>query len=129
MSILRIKSVPLALLFFGLMLTMSSAIGQSDGRYSSNDVAAPLEPLSADIDETRLFTELLSHNERRNAALAGFTEQRTYQVTDMSGRARAEESGLMEYRAPDRKTFATTSESGSAVVRRLALNPLIASSG
>jgi hypothetical protein len=33
----------------------------------------------------------------------------------------------MEYRAPDRKTFATTSESGSGLVRRLALNPLIAS--
>ncbi len=33
----------------------------------------------------------------------------------------------MEYRAPDKKSFATTLESGSALVRRLALNPLIAS--
>ena len=33
----------------------------------------------------------------------------------------------MEFRAPDKKTFATTSESGSVLVRRLALNPLIAS--
>ena len=33
----------------------------------------------------------------------------------------------MEYRAPDKKTFVTTSESGSGLVRRLALNPLIAS--
>jgi hypothetical protein len=127
MSILRIKAFPLALLFFGLVLTMSSARGQSDRRQSGDDVAAPIEPLSADIDETRLFTELLSHNELRNAALAGYTEQRTYQVTDVSGRVRAQESGLMEYRAPDTKTFATTLESGSALVRRLALNPLIAS--
>jgi hypothetical protein len=45
----------------------------------------------------------------------------------MSGKVHAEKSGQMEYRAPDKKTFATTSESGSALVRHLALNPLIAS--
>jgi hypothetical protein len=45
----------------------------------------------------------------------------------MSGRVRAQESGQMEYRAPDKKSFATTLESGSALVRHLALNPLIAS--
>jgi hypothetical protein len=127
MSILRIKTIPLAILFFVLVLTRSSAKAQFGGRQAGDDVAAPIEPLSADIDETRLFTELLSHNELRNSALAGYTEQRTYQVTDMSGRVRAEESGQMEYRAPDRKTFAAKSESGSVVVRRLALNPLIAS--
>jgi hypothetical protein len=127
MSILRIKAFPLALLFFGLVLTMSSARGQSDGRQSGADVAAPIEPLPPDIDESRLFSELLTHNQLRNTALAGYTEQRTYQVTDMSGRVRAQESGQMEYRAPDKKSFATTSESGSALVRRLALNPLIAS--
>src|SRR5271169_238363 len=33
----------------------------------------------------------------------------------------------MEYLAPDKKTFTVTSESGSGVVRHLALNPLIAS--
>jgi hypothetical protein len=48
-------------------------------------------------------------------------------VTDMTGKVRAQESGQMEYRAPDRKTFVTTTESGSGLVRRLALNPLIAS--
>ncbi len=127
MSILRIKAFRLALLFFGLVLTMGGARGQSDGRQSGDDVAAPIEPLSADIGETRLFTELLRHNELRNSALAGYTEQRTYQVTDMSGRVRAQESGQMEYRAPDKKSFATTLESGSALMRRLALNPLIAS--
>ncbi len=68
MSILRIKAFPLALVFFGLVLTISSARAQFGGRQNGDDVAAPIEPLSADIDETRLFTELLSHNELRNAA-------------------------------------------------------------
>jgi len=39
----------------------------------------------------------------------------------------AEEVGRMEFRAPDEKNFVTTSESGSSVIRRLALKPLIAS--
>jgi hypothetical protein len=127
MSVLKRKAFSMGVVFFGLMLTLANAKAQSDGRDGSDTVAAPVEPLSADIDETRLFTQLLTHNALRNAALAGYTEKRTYEVTDATGRVRARESGQMEYEAPDKKTFATTSESGSAVVRRLALNPLIAS--
>jgi len=33
----------------------------------------------------------------------------------------------MEFRAPDKKTFVVTSENGSGLIRRLALNPLISS--
>jgi hypothetical protein len=88
---------------------------------------APVEPPRPDINETRIFIELLAHNEQRNTALLAYTEQRTYEVTDTTGKVRAQESGQMEYRAPDKKTFVTTSESGSGLVRRLALNPLIAS--
>ncbi len=43
----------------------------------------------------------------------------------MTGKVRAEESGQMEYRAPDKKAFVTTSESGSLLVRRMAFKPLI----
>jgi hypothetical protein len=46
---------------------------------------------------------------------------------DATGKVSAKESGQMEYRAPDKLTFVTTSEAGSGLVRRLALNPLIAS--
>jgi hypothetical protein len=127
MLIPKIKAFPLVFVLFSLMLNLSGARAQSDRERSGADVSAPIEPLSPDIDENRLFSELLTHNELRNAALAGYTEQRTYQVTDLTGRVRAQEIGQMEYRAPDKKTFATTSESGSVLVRRLALNPLIAS--
>src|SRR5258708_37399029 len=127
MLIPKIRVFPLVLVLFSLMLNLSGAKAQSDREESGADVAAPIEPLPPDIDESSLFSELLTHNELRNAALAGYTEQRTYQVTDLTGRVRAQEIGRMEYRAPDKKTFATTSESGSGLVRRLALNPLIAS--
>ena len=39
----------------------------------------------------------------------------------------AEEVGRMEFLAPDKKTFTVTSESGSGLVRNMALNPLIKS--
>ena len=48
-------------------------------------------------------------------------------MVDLKGKVHAEEVGSMEYRAPDKKTFVVTSEKGSLLVRRLALNPLIAS--
>jgi hypothetical protein len=127
MAMMKIRTFFVALTLFGMMMTIGDARAQSDRQESSSDVTAPVEPLPPDIDEDRLFSELLTHNELRNVALLGYTELRTYQVTDMTGKVRAQESGQLEYRAPDKKTFATTSESGSGIVRRLALNPLIAS--
>lgn len=123
----KTKLILATVLLGGMMFTALPAGAQSFRSEIGADVTAPIEPLPSDIDESRLFRELLSHNELRNAALAGYTEERTYAVTDLTGRLRAQESGEMEYRAPDQKWFATTSESGSGIVRRLALNPLIAS--
>src|SRR5216684_1484745 len=127
MPIMKIRSFLVALILFGMMVPIASAGAQSDQDESSTDVMAPVEPPPPDINEARLFTKLLAHNELRNATLLGYTESRTYKVTDTTGKVRAEESGQMEYRAPDRKTFVTTSESGSGIVRHMALKPLIAS--
>ena len=127
MPIMKIRSFLVAFILFGMMVPIACAGAQSEQDESSTDVTAPVDPPPPDVNETRLFTELLAHNELRNAALQGYTELRTYEVTDMTGKVRAQESGQMEYRAPDKKTFVTTSESGSGLVRHLALNPLIAS--
>jgi len=126
---LNMKAFPVALFLFGLTLAIAPAEAgaQSFREVGAAEVAAPIEAAPPNIDEGRLFSELLAHNELRNATLIAYTEQRTYAVTDTSGKVRAQETGQMEYHAPDKKAFATTSESGSALVRRLALNPLIAS--
>ncbi len=126
MPIVKLRLFVAVFLLLGSSLAAPGAGAQSHPEGVAVDVTAPVEPLPPGIDEARIFRELMMHNEMRNAALAGFTEQRVYAVTDMTGRVRAEESGRMEYRAPDRKTFAATSESGSLLVRHLALNPLIA---
>ena len=127
MTTMKFRSFHVALILFGLTFTLTGARAQSDREERSAVLTAPVEPLPPDFDESRLFSELLAHNQLRNAALLGYTEQRTYEVTDTTGKLRAQERGQMEYRAPDKKAFATTSESGSVLVRRLALNPLIAS--
>jgi hypothetical protein len=124
---LKINHLFVPIILFAMMVTVANARAQSEREESGTDVTAPVEPTPPDLYETRLFTKLLAHNELRNAALLAYTEQRTYAVTDLTGRVRAQKTGQMEYRAPDKKTFATTSESGSMIVRRLALNPLIAS--
>jgi hypothetical protein len=120
------RSFVVVSLLFGAMLIVPCDEAQSRHEEIMGDIAAPVAPVPPNLDENRLFAELIAHNERRNAALAAYTEQRIYAVTDMSGRVRAQETGQMEYHAPDKKTFATASESGSSIVRRLALGPLIA---
>jgi outer membrane lipoprotein-sorting protein len=127
MPIFKIGTFLVSVILAGTMTVAVSAKTQSDQQESGADIAAPVEPPSSDISESQLFTELLAHNQQRNAALLGYTEQRTYKVTDTTGKVRAEETGQMEYHAPDKKTFVTSSESGSGMVRRMALKPLIAS--
>jgi len=90
-------------------------------------LAAPVEPLRSGVTEEHVFAEMASHNELRSASLLDYTAFRTYQVVDPKGKVHAEESGRMEYHAPDKKTFVVTSEKGSGLIRHLALNPLIAS--
>jgi hypothetical protein len=94
---------------------------------SERDLTSPLQALRSGVSENEIFSELLAHNELRSAALLGYTVLRTYQVVDLKGKVHAQEIGRMEYHAPDKKTFVVTSESGSALVRHMALNPLIAS--
>jgi hypothetical protein len=79
------------------------------------------------IREQEIFTQLLNHNQYRSVALLEYKASRIYRVSDPNGNTRAEIDGRVEFRAPDTKSFVTTSEQGSAVVRRLALNPLISS--
>src|ERR1700676_1566127 len=127
MLIIKIRPSLIVLILLGMIVGVCSARAQLDREEHTGDIAAPVEPPPPDIDENKLFTELLAHNEMRNATLLAYTEQRTYEVKDTTGKVRPQESGRMEYHRPDKKTFITTSESGSGIVRHMALNPLIAS--
>ena len=94
---------------------------------SQTELTAPVEPLRPGVTEGQVFAQLDAHNELRKSALLGYSVLRTYQVSDLKGKVHAQEIGRMEYHAPDQKTFVPTSESGSGMIRRMALNRLISS--
>jgi hypothetical protein len=94
---------------------------------ASSELTTPLEPLRPGITDVQLFADLNAHNELRRLALVDYTVLRTYQVVDLKGKVHAEEVGRMEFHAPDQKKFVATSEAGSGLIRRMALNPLISS--
>jgi len=125
--IMKIRSILVALILVGMTLPIASDGAQTEQDQSSTDVTAPVEQPTAEISGNQLLAELARHDQVRNAALLAYTEMRTYQVSDMAGKVRVQESGQMEYRAPGKLTFVMTSETGSGLVRRLAFNPLIAS--
>jgi len=115
-----------AAVFVVLTVLMVEARAQSAAEYQS-DVATQLEPVRPAISADQLLAELDSHNELRKSALRDYSVVRTYRLADAKGKVHAEEVGRMEFRAPDRKTFVVTSESGSGLIRHKALKPLISS--
>jgi hypothetical protein len=123
----RTKLLLVAITVLVVSAAPNGAKARSDEHVGDVEITAPVEPVPTGIDENKLFMGMLMHNELQNAGLLGYSEQRTYRVTNKNGNVKAEESGQMEYHAPDKKKFVITSESGSGVVRRMALNPLIAS--
>lgn len=94
---------------------------------SQAEITTPLEPLRPGVSGDQLLEELTAHNDLRKSELRDYVALRTYRVVDLKGKVHAEESGRMEFRAPDQKTFVVTSETGSGLVRKMALNPLISS--
>jgi hypothetical protein len=112
--------------FIVVTVLMVEAKAQSNLE-SRTELTAPIEPLRPGVAESQLFTELDAHNELRKSGLHDYTVRRTYQVVDLKGKVHAEEIGRMEFHAPDKKAFVVTSETGSGIVRRMALNQLISS--
>jgi hypothetical protein len=112
--------------FIAVTVLMARAKAQSNLE-NQNELTTPVEPLRAGVAETQIFAELDAHNELRKSALHDYSARRTYQVVDLKGKVHAEEIGRMEFRAPDKKQFVVTSETGSGMIRRMALNQLISS--
>lgn len=110
----------------GSAFCVQSAKAQARYEQQTQQIA-PLQPLRPGVIEDQIFAQLKQHNDARKSALQNYTAVRTYQVVDLKGKVHAEEIGRMEFQTPDQKKFVTTSERGSGIIRRMALNPLIAS--
>lgn len=114
-----------AAIVLALIISKPDVFAQAD--VSGTEVSTPLEPLRSEIAASQIFEDLASQNAIRTASLVEYSTTRTYEVKDVKGKVHAREVGVMEYHAPDKKIFVVKSEDGSGLVRRLALNPLIAS--
>jgi hypothetical protein len=79
------------------------------------------------LGSEQIFAELIDRNQTRAGGLLEYTSDRVYRVSDPAGKIHAQIEGRMEFESPESKTFVTKSENGSAIVRHLALKPLIAS--
>jgi len=112
---------------FLAMTTFALGAHAQLNQQNQTELTTPLSRLRPGVTTVQIFDELLAHNALRTAMLLNYSALRTYQVVDLKGKVHAEEVGRMEYQAPDQKKFVVTSEQGSALVRRLALNALIAS--
>ena len=119
-------------LLFGVAATLAITMFAADTRAQSDhdelpQLGAVVEPLRPGINEGQVLAELAAHNEKRKSSLHDYTVLRTYRVIDLRGKVHAEEIGRMKFLSPDKKTFTVSSESGSGLVRNMALNPLIKS--
>ena len=108
-------------------IALLATVGNAQVAEELPQLSTVIQPLRPGVTESQVFAELAAHNEQRRSALHDYSVLRTYQVIDLKGKVHAEEVGHMEFLSPDKKTFTVTSESGSGLVRNMALNPLIKS--
>ena len=74
-----------------------------------------------------LFSRLLEHNRLRDLRLEEYRAVRRYEAKNNNGKLHAQETVVVNYRAPDTKTFKTTSEEGSWIIRTLVFKRLMES--
>ena len=117
----------IAAAFALLTIFIVEARAQQSVLEGHTEITTPLGPLRSGASGDQIFEEMAAHNDLRKSELRDYTALRTYQVVDLKGKVHAEEIGRMEFRAPDQKTFVVTSETGSGLIRKMALNPLISS--
>jgi hypothetical protein len=118
----------LAVLLFIAMVTFAPlAKGQSSQGREPLLPSEGLQPSPVSASGEEIFATLVKRNEQRSAALRNYSAVRIYAVSDVTGKVHAKETVRMDYVAPDKKTFVTVEEEGSAVIRHLVLNRLIES--
>lgn len=111
-----------------LGFTVSGTLrAEEPGAGKVTETLSPLGPAFQSMTGDELFARLVEHNRLRELRLERYSAVRTYEVASDQGKIYAEEVVRVEYQAPDHKTFTTSSEKGSALVRDLVLKRLIES--
>jgi hypothetical protein len=129
-STVRVKHLLLTVLLVAMAGAAARPIGlyaQSESSKEAAEASAQLDPPTPGMTGDAIFSELLQHNDMRSAGLRQYSAVRAYEVTNPSGKLYARQIVRIDYRAPSTKTFATTFEEGSGLVRRMVFKRLIES--
>ncbi len=109
-----------------VMMTVPSLAANRFGNSEAlKDGTLPPDSQAHDITDDELFSKLLERNHQRDIHLQEYSAVRAYRVTNDRGKVHAEAVVLVEYRAPGTKTFTTTSEEGSWIVRSMVFKRLM----
>jgi hypothetical protein len=115
----------------GLLLAMMSVAALPEDRTAaSEDFAESVSPLresQSGMTSDELFSKLLEHNHLRDLRLQQYSAVRTYEAKNSKGKLHAQETVVVNYQAPGTRTFKTTSEEGSWVIRNLVFKRLMES--
>src|SRR5258706_2598856 len=115
----------------GLLVAMTDVAALPEDRTTaSEDFAETVSPLRESLHgmtSDELFSKLLEHNHLRDLGLQQYSAVRTYEAKNSKGKLHAQETVVVNYRAPGTRTFKTTSEEGSWVIRKLVLKRLMES--
>jgi hypothetical protein len=128
MSTARARRLLLTVLLVALVAYAAqpmSLYAQSESARDAPEAPAQIDPPTRGMSGDEIFTELLQHNDMRNAELKRYSAIRTYAVTNASGKLYARQIVQLAYRAPDTKMFTTTFEEGSGLVRHMVFKRLI----
>jgi hypothetical protein len=112
-----------------LVLASSSAgMSRQDRIGAVAEERASLSFSSASVPTgNEIITQLILHNQLRDAQLEQYSVVRTYEVRNHDGKMSAQEIVRMEYHVPGNKTFLKTSEKGSGNVRHMVFDRLMES--
>jgi hypothetical protein len=112
----------------GLLVATTAVVALPEDRTTaSEDFSETLSPLGDSLRQMtgdELFSKLLEHNRLRDLRLEQYCAVRTYEAKNDEGKLYAQETVMVSYKAPDTKTFQTTSEEGSSIVRSLVFKRL-----
>lgn len=93
----------------------------------SKEPASPSHHSIQGITVDELFSKLSENNQMRESLLHQYSAIRTYEVRNDKGKVHAKTVVVVQYQAPGSKTFSTTSEEGSKIIRRLVFKGLMES--
>jgi outer membrane lipoprotein-sorting protein len=125
----RIEGLVAISFILGVASAAPVAESQSSAGQTIQEMALSSYSAPSGLNGDDIIAKMLERNRLRNEQLQRYSAVRTYVIRNLEGKLAAQAVVRVDYEAPDKKTFNTTSEKGSGIVRHLVFDRLIQSEG